>query len=61
MKCSICHGELPDPKGICPGSLPGPIGLVEFSPGKCLSTPLQRAEATARRADAAAKAAQDRT
>lgn len=59
MKCSICHGELPDPKGICPGRLPGAAGLVEFSPGKCLSTPLQREQTTARRNEAARKAGEE--
>jgi hypothetical protein len=56
-KCSVCHGDLPDPKGVCPGRLPGPLGLVQWSPGKCLSTPLQRIQVDARRREAAAREA----
>jgi len=54
-KCSICHGDLPDPKGVCPGTLPGAFGLVQLSPGKCLSTPLQRAEMDTRRREMATR------
>jgi hypothetical protein len=53
VKCSICHEELPSPDAICPGRLPGPCGLVQFSPGKCKSTPEQRAEVDANRQRAA--------
>lgn len=56
-KCSVCHGDLVDPKGVCPGRLPGALGKIEFSAGKCLSTPLTRAEATTRRREAAEREA----
>ena len=58
MRCSICYGELPDPKGVCPGQLPGPCGLVQFSPGPCASTVRERAEVDARRAEMARKEAE---
>jgi len=48
-QCSICHGELPDPKGVCPNNKPGSFGLSALSPGKCLSTPADRARVDAER------------
>jgi len=58
MKCSVCHDELSSPNAICTGRLPGAAGLVHFSPGPCKSTPEQRAEVTARRIEAAKRAAE---
>ena len=58
MKCSICHSDLATPDAICLGNLPGAVGLVKLSPGLCNSNAQQRAEVTARRIEAAKKAAE---
>lgn len=55
MKCPVCHTDLPSPKGLCPGHLPGAFGLTALSPGHCRSTPEQRTEVDARRAEMARK------